>query len=574
MKYINAILFLLLSVHSYGQENGYSNFRNNGIDTSLVSSIVTGSKDNLVKPVFYGTSSGLFEFSIYPNLSDYGWYSQLLFNPVSHLTFTSDTSTLLQAKYDYGMDYTHWFQTDFQRNIGQSKIIINFDRNVSENLYLNTEGESTKFNVGTKIVFGEKYSIDGGYYINKLDRSEYGGITDVEEFKSASSLDLFNVSGKLQSATTNLFSHGAIFNQNLLLFKLRDSLGQNKLTMFFNVHSSISEERMVFEMNESDIDADYFNDVIYDTLQTFDSIGFRKLEIAPEISIQHKRLALNFGYSKKVYDYSVLDRSELYFNSCYSIKNSKLFATGEYGLESFWKDNFKVDFSYFQRFQDIDFLVGARLSSTSPEYSFFSFSSNHYQWNMDIDPVAQTNYYLKINLSKVRTEIKGDISSIKNYLFFDQNSILVQNSNRFMLGTISIQNTIGNKWLRLTSGMGYQKSSSKVVHIPSFYAKNTFEFNFKIRSVPFTLGGTSTFFSKYVGNNFDPALRHFTLSNKVVGGSPIFDVFFAARVGGADLYVKYDNFLYESGGRLLFIGEDQPIAKPLFRVGLNWRLAD
>lgn len=574
MKYLTFLLFLFVAFSAKGQSDYYSKSDSLGIDTLLSASTMIGSKRSLTTPVFYATSSGLYEFSIHPNISDYGWYSKLMFSPTTKLKFAEDTTTVLRAKYDYGMDYTHWFTTQFNRNVGKSKVAVNFDRNYADNLYLNTEGERSNFDIGSIIEFSNNYSVEAGYFISKLERSENGGILDVNAFKEASAVDEFNIEGKLSSAKSNIFYQGAVLNQKILLFSKKDSLGKELSSIELSLNSMVAEHRISFSMDEADIDAGYFTDVFYDTLSTFDSTGYKQLKISPVLKFNFTNYSLDLGYSKEYYDNSILDRSNVFLGTEVRLPKSLVSLAAEYGLESYWKDNYKLDISYYSRIRGLDFLVGMDMSSTSPEYSFHSFSSNHYLWEMEIESINVNKVYFKLRSNKYRTEIKGDIATVDNYLFFNSKSTLIQNSNLFYLGTIALNNTVGNEWIRLTSGVGLQKSSSDVAHIPTVFSKNTLEFNFSIRNVPFTIGGTAIFFSKYAGNNFDPALRHYTLSDKMVGGIPIFDAFFAARVGGANIYIKYDNFLYESNGRLLFVGEDQPIAKPLFRAGLSWKLVN
>ena len=87
------------------------------------------------------------------------------------------------------------------------------------------------------------------------------------------------------------------------------------------------------------------------------------------------------------------------------------------------------------------------------------------------------------------------------------------------------------------------------------------------------MGSTLNFFSKYVGLNYNPAIRYYYLGDKTVGGTPVVDFFLASRLGPADIYIKYDNTFY-SLNRNLFIGENYPVTNSFLRFGLKWNLTN
>jgi hypothetical protein len=89
--------------------------------------------------------------------------------------------------------------------------------------------------------------------------------------------------------------------------------------------------------------------------------------------------------------------------------------------------------------------------------------------------------------------------------------------------------------------------------------------------VPFNFGSTFSFFNQYIGLNYNPAIRHYYLGNQTVGGTPVVDFFIASRLGPADIYVKYDNALYNLK-KDLFLGENYPVTFSLLRFGLKWNL--
>lgn len=544
-------------------------------DTSLVNSIFYNPQEDAFSPVLFGVNSGADQYSLSYVGNDYSWTSRLLSMDYNQLNFRNDTTPFFEGRYDYGSDYAHWFGADFSRNIGESKIILNFNRNYTEDIYSNTEVERSNFVVGSKIKLAKRYVVDVGYFRNGVNKSESGGVKNIVAYTEADELNIFTVDPNLTSAKNEVFNNGFILNQQIFLIGGKDSIGNNKAELTLGINSKVEEHRFTFSMSEADIDSGYFTYSYLDTTSTFDSIGFQKVIINPELTWKNKfrTKGVKIGYSKEMYDNTLLDRSNIQMKSFLHFKKNTFRLAGEYSLQSYWKDNYSFGFN-FQRdsIQSSKLNVEFKTSSIIPEYLFHVFNGNHFQWNNVIKPVNTQSLDLKWLNSKYKLIVNGKISQVSNYLYFDSLSSVKQEGNSVIVFKANLTHNYRYKWLQFTSSFTGQYSNTDAIRIPSFYSRNTLSLNMKARNVPLSLGTVFTYVSEFKGIKYNPAIRHYILGSQSIGNLPILDLFFVARVGTADLYLRYENLLFNTLGRDMFVGDNSPLAKPFLRFGLKWKL--
>ncbi len=574
MKYKHLIFLIFCSLFIYGQESDNTRFQNR-VDSSLVNSVFYNPDESVFNPTFYAMNSGLNQFSIEPLLMDYGWSSQLFSSNYSEFNYSKDSIPNLVTKYDYGMDLAHWFSVDFYRPVGKSDLFLKFNRNYSDNLYKNTEVESRNFIFGSKVHFSNSYSLTLGYFNNHTIKSESGGVFSSSEYTSVDEINSFTVLPNLTTANNVVFNNGLILDQQIKLYSKKDSTLQEQLQFGVNLETRIEEDRLTFSMEQNDIDSGYFSNIYLDSTATFDSIGFQKLILKPSLYWESGDTLrrLEVGFEKSFYDYEILTRSNIFINSSYEKAALTYTLNCTYDLESFWKSNYSIVFGVHKTYSnsnDLQFVLN--LKRKTPEFLFIHYSGNHYKWDTDFSSVNSQSVKLKYTLDKINTSLQGEIDHLTNYIYFDELSNLNQTSSNILLYKIRLKNVASYKQFELTSGIVGQFSNSDLIRIPNFHIRNSLAFNFFVRKVPLSLGSVFTYFTSYKGLDYNPAIRHFNLGTSTVGGFPIVDLFFVARVGPADLYVKYDNLFFESENREMFLGTNYPLAKPFLHFGLKWNL--
>ena len=574
LKYTHLIFLFFSPLFINAQKTINTDFENR-VDSSLINSIFYIPGEGVFTPKFYALNAGLNQFSIEPLLMDYGWSSKLFSSNYSDFNYVKDSIPNLLAKYDYGMDLAHWFSINFYRPVGKSDLFLKFNRNYSEDLFDNTEVESRNFILGSKIHFSESYSMSLGYFNNHTIKSESAGVLSVLNYTKLDEISPFTVDPNLSSAENNVFNNGLVLKNRIKLYSKQDSAFKEQFKFGVNLETRIEEDRLSFSMNKADIDSGYFSSIYLDSTETFDSIGFQKLIIKPSLYwLSGDTLrGLEIGYDKRIYDYTILTRSNIFFNSHFRKSNVNYILNGSYGLESYWKSNysflFKLQKTYLNR---NDFQFSLSLKRETPEFLFIHYSSNHFKWDTDFSSVQNQSVKLRYTFDKINTTIQGEINHLLNYIYFNELSDLKQQDASVLISKIKFNNVISFKQFKLTSGIVAQVSNSDLIRIPNLYTRNSLAFNFFIRKVPLSIGSVFTYFTSYKGLDYNPAIRHFNLGASDVGGFPVVDLFFVARVGPADLYVRYDNLFFESENRDMFLASNFPLAKPFLHVGLKWFL--
>lgn len=572
LKYKYLIFLIFFSLFISAQKTINTDFQNR-IDTSLLNSIFYIPGENVFNPKFYAVNAGLNQFSIDPLLMDYGWSSKLFSSNYSEIEYVKDSIPKLLAKYDYGMDLAHWFTVDFYRPVGKSDLFLKFNRNYSDILYSNTEVESRNFILGSKIYFSDSYSMTLGYFNNHTVKSESAGILSPSDYMNLDEINSDNIVPNLKSAENIVFNNGIVLDQKIKLYSSKDSILKEQLNFGFNIETRIEEDRLSFSMNQIDLDSGYFSNIYLDSTETFDSIGFQKLTIKPSLYwLSGDTLrGLKIGYEKRIYDYEILTRSNIFFNSYLKKEQLNFILSGSYGLESFWRSNYNFSFKFQKTYNNRnDFQIHLDINNETPEFLFIHYSSNHFRWNTEFSSVKKQSVKLKYTFDKFNTSLQGVVEHLTDYIYFDEIINLKQAESNILISKIKLNNVFRFSKFELTSGIVGQISNSDLIRIPNFYTRNSLSFNFFIRKVPFSMGSLFTYFASYKGLSYNPAIRHFNLGDSNIGGFPLLDLFFVVRVGSADLYVKYDNLFFESSNRDMFLGANFPLAKPFLHFGLKW----
>ncbi len=583
IKKLTFILFTIVSCLVFGQADSIKTkdikevssektwfFENvnilKSLDTVLVSSTLLDPEEDIFMPSFFAVNSGLYKFPIILDLDDLGWVSKHLMQTYSKLEFKSDTTPSIEAKYDQAYANTHWFTASFDRMVGKSKITSKLNRNFQNTLYNNTLSERFNFMIGAELPIRPNYKVQLSYFINQAEISENGGIYNIDSIKTVDAFNQTTLFSNLNTAKNEIFEQKTSVSQD---FKL------NKKTNFI-FESQYIENRYSFQMNQRDIDSAYFKNTFLDTSQTFDSIGFRKIILIPTLKIANFKI----GLKKDLNDKIILNNSYAFSEGRIKLGRKLMKLDGKYHFENIWNGNFylsgKTDWDFTKTSGDTtsciaNLQLNINFNKGLPSYLFNTYFGNHFQWDNQFFDVKKLKASALIDLKKSSSFISLEVQNVSNYIYLNEESSPIQTSKNLTAAKFMLKKQWGKKWVKFYNGMGFQYSTSKLIRIPNFFSRNSLVFDFKLRKVPFSTGTVVSFFSKFKGMNYNPNIRHYILGNQNVGGTPVVDLFFAARLGSADLYVKYDNATYTLN-RNLFLGDNYPIHRSYVRLGLKWRL--
>lgn len=551
----------------------------NHIDTLLFASTLLHTDEDLFTPSLYSVGSGLYKFPLIIDLDDYGWISKNVMLNYEQIKFKSDTVPILLTKYDHANNSSHWFTAQLNRMIGKSKFSTKLNRNSQLNLYPNTNGSIGKrfnFLIGSEIPFKDKYVLTLSYFRNQAVIKDNGGYHNSDSILSNYEFNEIFLRSNLSSASNFIFSQKASISQTI---KIRQAVN-------LNIESNFEENKYSFTLLEEEVNSNFFSNIFLDSTETFDSIGFRKLLITPSIQLGNFKKNgvpfLTFGVNKEFNDKNILNNSYALGKINFKIFEKPIFFMGKYHFENIWRGNYslksKINLLFKKEVGDtIKYISQINLNlhykNELPSYLFTNYFGNHFQWENDFEPVKNIKFQTKYKLNKLNSIISFEVQNISNYIYFNENSVPEQTKENITAGNLSIKKRFGIKNIKLYSGIGYQFSTSTLIRVPTFYTRNNLVYQLKLRKVPFNIGSSFSFFNKYIGLNYNPAIRHYYLGNQTVGGTPVVDFFIASRLGPADIYIKYENALYNFN-KNLFLGENYPVTFSLLRFGLKWRLSN
>lgn len=215
-------------------------------------------------------------------------------------------------------------------------------------------------------------------------------------------------------------------------------------------------------------------------------------------------------------------------------------------------------------------------------------------FNFQLNQSDYKNYNWKTNLNNVKTqELKFEIDTkkfgnasvsytgIDDYTYFGIEAnestpsplqaservdyLKVKAEKEFTFGQFALDNTI--MYQQVLSG-------ENVFNVPQFITRNTLYYQnhlFK-KALFLQTGVTLKYFAKYNMNAYDPVLAEFYVQNdQELGGFPLVDLFFNAKIKQTRIYFVYENFtaLFSSKNEY-FAAPGNPYRDNVLRFGIVW----
>ncbi len=121
----------------------------------------------------------------------------------------------------------------------------------------------------------------------------------------------------------------------------------------------------------------------------------------------------------------------------------------------------------------------------------------------------------------------------------------------------------------------FQKVSQKdsILNVPDYVLRNTLYRSGEMfnKAMFFQTGVTLNYFSKYYANGYNPVLGEFFVqNNQKVGGFPLLDLFFNARIRQTRIYFKAEHLNAAFSGNKYYSAPDYPYRDFMIRFGLVW----
>ncbi|WP_089666440.1 putative porin [Gramella sp. MAR_2010_147] len=234
----------------------------------------------------------------------------------------------------------------------------------------------------------------------------------------------------------------------------------------------------------------------------------------------------------------------------------------------------------FDRENSIRF--GINQNSTAPNFNFILYQSDYvdYNWQNDLDNEISQRLFADFR-SKKFFDVSGSLSQIENYSYFSLDEagsikpfqaesqvryLKLKAEKEFDFGLFGSYNTV--MYQNVLEGLD-------VLNLPEFVTRNSIyykDFWFD-KALYLQTGFTFKYFSEYEMDAYDPVLAEFYVQNsQKLGGFPVVDYFFNAKVDKARIFFKLQNLndLIDSNNN--FTAPGYPYTDFLVRFGLTWNL--
>ncbi|ANW94988.1 hypothetical protein AXE80_01190 [Wenyingzhuangia fucanilytica] len=433
----------------------------------------------------------------------------------------------------------------------------------------------------------------------KLSNFENGGLTDssVTEFKNDN--PDFSVRSRVNvnlSSSESLFkSTRYYYEHELRILNSKDSLDQHLTNLKLGHHISYETSKYSFESE----DTQYFDDNsnIYGTRTndvTNDKTDFSETENQVYLKFNSPWILGNFKvfsslYNfKQTYDNSLVVGSNIIpkskttsYTSAGANWNGKLkgiflntyaeqvISGGDFGSNLHINAGFKLKNNTLAR-------AGIQLKTAAPNTNTMFYQSNfsNFNWNQSFENIVYRTVYGNIKTKWINAD--AYIHQIKNYTYYNSNSIASQNTETIDYLKIKVNNEFKFGKFRLNNTLMYQKLArgSAVFRVPEFVTRNTFYYEnyfFKGKPLLAQIGVGFKYFTKYYANAFNPVLNEFYIQNDTkIGDYPTFDVFVNGEVRRTRIYFKVENITASLTGRNYFATPNNPARDLSIRLGLIW----
>ncbi len=230
----------------------------------------------------------------------------------------------------------------------------------------------------------------------------------------------------------------------------------------------------------------------------------------------------------------------------------------------------------------VNFYARGFVSNTLPSFYMRHYHSNHYIWDYDdIDKVFRTHVEGELNINRWGTNLRAGMENIKNYTYFNQNSITTQESENIQVISATLKQDFHLGVLHLDNEVTWQKSSNEtVLPLPQLSLYHNLYLLGKLAKNVLTvqLGADVRYFTKYYAPDYTPAIQQFRLQSSddmvKIGGYPIINVYANVHLKRTRIYVMMYHVNQGMGNSNYFLVPHYPINPRLFKVGISWNFYD
>lgn len=222
------------------------------------------------------------------------------------------------------------------------------------------------------------------------------------------------------------------------------------------------------------------------------------------------------------------------------------------------------------------------MHSVAPNFNFLLYQSDYknYNWKNNFNNVKSQELKFQLETKKFGNA-SVSYTGIDDYAYFgikenDSTPTPLQARGRVNYLKVKAKKEFDFGYFALDNTLMYQQvmGGESVFHVPKFMTRNTLYYkdHWFRRALYLEMGASVRYFTKYNMNAYDPVLAEFYVQqDQKLGGFPLVDIFFNARVQQTRIYFVYENFTALFGGKNnYFAAPGYPYRDAVFRFGLVW----
>ena len=443
----------------------------------------------------------------------------------------------------------------------------------------------------------KRYKIRAHVAAQDIMNEENGGLTDNSlqlfinddpEFSDRGRLDV-----KFEDADNKLEGLRFYGDQSYELISQRDSLGHSILTL----GNVLSFEEKSFKYGQdspfNEFGPSYENTDLYThtNLEDFNVKGYADFDnsILGKITAWAGYTDFNYGYNSVL----ILDSGRIdnrikgnIFEAGAAYKKEyrgfELSGKGAINVAGDFDGNYLNGAAAFSFNEDNSVKASVTVHSVAPNFNFLLYQSDYvnYNWKTNFNNVKTQELKFELN-SKVFGNASVSYTGIDDYTYFgvkanDSTPSPMQSTERVDYLKIKAQKEFRYGKFALENTLMYQQvvSGETVFNVPQFVTRNSLYFQdylFK-RALFLQTGATFKYFSSYNMNSYDPVLAEFYVQNEQeLGGFPLLDVFFNAKIRQTRIFFVYENFtsIFSSKNEY-FSAPGYPYRDSVLRFGIVW----
>lgn len=442
-----------------------------------------------------------------------------------------------------------------------------------------------------------KFLWRGHFTAQDILNEENGGLTKLSKELFTSGNPEFEDRGRLdvnfENAENKLEGLRFFSNQEYIITQSTDSIQNFNLL----VGSTLSYEDKFYEYRQNapfeGFGASYLTANLKKTtkLEDFRAKGY--------VALNHSLLGnikASVGYTNYNYGYnSVIELQEgritnrlkgslLEIGATYT-KNYKcfqLYGKGTLNIAGDFSGNYLYGAAAYQLNEQNQVKAFINLHSVAPNFNFLLYQSDYvnYNWQTNFENVKKQEIGFNLQSTKL-LDATLTYTGIEDYTYFaiaeEATTPTPQQFNgRIDYLKVKAEREFRYKKFRLMNTILFQQvvNGEGVFNVPQIVTRQSIYFQDEwFKKAAFIQTGIGfKYFTKYNMNGYDPVLAEFFVqNNEEIGGFPLIDIFFNAKVRQTRIYFKYEHFneLFNSTNQH-FSAPGYPYRDAVIRFGLVW----